>query len=146
MLEVAKSGDSWFQIVFLFCVRFSQYIFGIFWNDTFEWFPMICFSWGVLNPWSFMGPLESRRLRFRHTLWLWHSHGKWPIEIEVYRFLKMVIFHGYVSHNQMVSQTYSWYFDIFHHISTGWGPQELSCLISGLTWLNGLTIVYGCLW
>ena len=26
---------------------------------------------------------------------VWHSHGKWPIEIEVY-LLNIVIFHGYV--------------------------------------------------
>ena len=57
------------------CPVFSVYIW-----DILEWYVlMIPNDWdvsaGVFNPWSFMGPLESRRLRFRHTLWLWHSHG-----------------------------------------------------------------------
>jgi hypothetical protein len=31
-------------------------------------------------------------------------YGKWPIEIDGLPFLKMLLFHGYVSHNQMVIQ------------------------------------------
>jgi len=32
----------------------------------------------------------------------WGLLGKWPIEIDGLPFLKFGIFHGYVSHNQMV--------------------------------------------